>query len=116
MKTNTNINTMPTLGHHIGKLVPQKNGDLFIDGMNKNNKHFRQLTIACTNGETLTPQIYDGFLSTFFTQIWRQTRGATGGLTDAQVWQYLSEHQFDIWVDINEDYAWPQYSFQEPRK
>lgn len=116
MKTNsTNLNTMPSIGHHIGKLARTKKGELYVDGCNKNNKHYRQLTIVCTNGETLTPQLYDGFMSVFFSQIWRQTRGATGGMTDSQVFEYLSEHEFDIWVDINEDYAWPQYSYQEPK-
>jgi len=113
---NVNLNTMPTLGRHIGKLVPTKKGEYFVDGCNKNNKHYREITIACSNSETLTVQLYDGFMATFFSQIWRQTHGATGGMKDSEVFEYLANHEFDVWVDINEEYSWPQYSFQEPRK
>ena len=112
----TNFNNTPTLGRHIGRIVPSKEGELYKDGCNSNNKHFRELTIVCKDGETLTPRIYDKFLSVFFSQIWRQTRGATGGMTDSQVFQYLTEHDFDIWVEVSEEYSWPQYLFQEPRK
>lgn len=116
MKTSENLNVMPRIGHHIGKLARNKKGELVVDCVNKNNKHYLQLTIVTNKGETLTPQLYDGFLSVFFTQIWRQTRGATGGMKASEVFEYLSEHEFDIWVDINEEYAWPQYSYQEPKK
>jgi len=113
---NINTNIMPSLGHHVGTIVKNKDGSYFEDAVNRNNKHYRQLTIVTTKGETLRPQLYDGFMSVFYTQIWRQTRGATGGMKDSEVFEYLSTHQFDIWVDINDEYAWPQYSYAEPKK
>lgn len=110
-----NLNLMPSLGHHIGTIVKLKDGSYYEDCMNKNNKHYRQLTIVTTKGETLHPQLYDGFMRIFFTQIWKQTCGATGGMKDSEVFEYLATHQFDIWVDIDPDYSWPQYSYQEPK-
>lgn len=112
---NTNLNSMPRLGRHVGRIALQ-NGEYFTEGMNKNNKHFREMLVACKDGETLSIRLYDAFMAVFFTQIWKQTAGATGGLKDSEVFEYLANHDFDVYVDIQEEYSTPQYSFLPPKK
>ena len=112
----TNYNLMPALGRHIGRIAPVKDGKYFTEGMSQTNKHYREILVACKDSETLKIRLYDGYMAAFFTQIWKQTAGATGGLKDSEVFEYLANHDFEVYVDVQEEYATPRYSFQEPRK
>ena len=116
MKTEITNITMPRIGRHECLLVPRKDKSLYIDACSKSNKHYIELAFIDTDGETLTYRLFDAYMGAWFSQIWRQTKGATGGMTATEVLEYLTKHEIGIWVDVSEEFSYPQLAFQEQKQ